>query len=163
MARRTLIWLFLAVSALGIGVIAIPFVVSFNPSEKVFAERPRVRIPNLLPGQFAFVQDPTWDYGEFMFIRRPDGKLDVWHVATRDRIHALPDYYWWRRGIPCKNFGPNFDKGIIQCSDTDFPEWAKTHYIWMLDGKSLDRYMADLEPVIGFEEAGDYVLGKKQG
>lgn len=163
MSRRLLIRVFLCLVALGIGFLTIPFSSSLLPSEKVFADRPRVKIPDLQPGQFAFVANPTWENGEFLFVRRPNGKLDVWHTLRRDGQHVLPDLHWWRPGMPCNNFGPDFDKGIIQCFDPELYPWAKQNFIWSLDGKSLTKRVDDMDSATGFEEFGDYVLGKKKG
>lgn len=163
MPRKVLTGLFLCLITLGVGFIAVPFSASLTPSEKVYAERPRVKIPNLKPMEFAFVADPTWEYGEFLFIRRSSGQFDVWRTLRRNGQHALPDLHWWRPGTPCNKFGPEFDLGIIHCFDPDLPPWAKANYVWTLDGKSLSKSVDDMNTVNGFEEFGDYVLGKKKG
>jgi len=161
MSRRTLRRLFLCFASLGAALATIPFAVSLKPGEQVLAARPRVAMPKLASGEFAFVRDPTWNAGELMFVRQADGRLDVWHVARVGPWHALPDGQWWRPGLPCRDFGPKFAQGIIGCADTDLPELARHQYSWTLDGKSLSPPVADLAPVIGFAEGGDYVLGSQ--
>jgi hypothetical protein len=142
---------------------AIPFVSSLTPSAKVQAERPRVKIPNLGPSQFTFTKDPTWETGELMFVRKPDGTLDVWRLLTRNGKRTLPDLHWWRPGQECDSFGPDFAKGIITCYDQDLSDWMKENYVWSLDGKNLGKQADNMERMDGYEEFGDYVFGKKPG
>lgn len=143
-------------------VAALPFVLSMYPTPKAYADRPRVKIPELRPGQYAFVHSPRWRSEDWLFVRRPDGQLNVWRIPVRDGAHLMPDCYWWRAYTPCEQFAPQFEKGVIVCS-AKMPEWAAETYVWSLDGKALhpQACVPDMEPVIGFDEFGDYVAGKR--
>ena len=56
---------------------------------------------------------------------------------------------------------PRFDKGIINCADSDLPEWFKTNYVWTLDGKALSQSVTDMEPAVGNEEMGNFMFRKR--
>lgn len=163
MSRTTLLRITLVAGLLALGLCLTPFVSSFSPSERAHAVRPRVALPELAPGQFAYVADPRYPGIDLMFVRKPNGHLNVWYVSVRDGVHLLPDFHWWRPGRPCKNLSPQFDKGVITCADSDLPEWYKSNYLWTLDGKALSQNTTDMLPSIGNEEMGDFVFGKRGG
>jgi len=165
MKRPVLIRTAIALFVLGMIGLGGLFAASLSPSEKALSERARGRIPDLKPGQFAYVKSPQGDSEDWMFVRRLNGELNVWHIPTKNGRHVMGDMHWWSADAPCNNFGPRFEAGVINCADEEFSDERRKHYSWTLDGKSLDvrQGYRDMIPVIGFEETGAYVVGKKGG
>ncbi len=140
-----------------------PFVSSFWPSERANAAIPRVQMPQLNPSEFVFVDEPSAMFNwpsQALFVRNPDGRLNVWRIPVIDGVHGLPDIHWWQRGQSCKRFTPDFTSGTIGCRDRSLYEWAQKNYLWNLDGKNLVGYVDDLERIDGIEVAGEYLLTK---
>lgn len=148
--------------------VTVLFTRSLGLTEATKARLPRVAVPKLLPGQYAFVAHPqqfTNDPVKLLFVRSPDGSLNVWLIPmTADGRTALPDGHWWRRGRACSEFRPNDDFSGFACFDRDAPEFVRAHLRWSISGKSLDPQVAsDMIRVNGYEETGDYVLTSYQG
>jgi len=111
MKRKLLVSLVVLALLIGIAAVAQIFLSSLNPSDRAYANVPRIRLPALKPEAFAYVSDPTALDNrptELLLVRRRDASLKVWRIPTRDGIHFLPDIHWWREGIPCQRFEPDF-------------------------------------------------------
>ncbi|MCB1907537.1 MAG: hypothetical protein KDH15_09230 [Rhodocyclaceae bacterium] len=131
---------------------------ALGPSARTLAERPRVVIPELANGQFAFVGDPRSNQSfpsELLFVRDPDGTLRAWWMpVSRGRV-TLPDLHWWRPLARCADFGPDFARGEYRCRDAEVPDWIRNSLRWTLDGKSIPgkpMHHDDMPRVLGTAE-----------
>ena len=150
---------------LACSVLLLTFGASLAPTERAEAGLPRVAIPQLKPGEYAYVNDPgayeDWP-ADLLFVRRQNGELDVWLVPRKDGTHAMPDYHWWRPGLACETFTPDFRSNTIACRDSDISPWFREAYVWSLDGKNVSGQVTDMVKVEGYVQLGDYVIVKRK-
>lgn len=157
----------------GLTGLAVPFFSSMSPSEKVYADLPRINITDLKVGGYKIVKHPaaaTWGrsgIGYSIFIYRlQNGELKAWSVPSRKSAILMPDLHWWRPMYPCENFGlsasgSDSNKEVsMQCNDSDTPEWWTDKWKWSIDGKNYSGQVDDMEPVRGAEKSGYFVIGK---
>jgi hypothetical protein len=140
------------------------FVRTLAPSAGTDAALPRVATSSIPPASFRFVPDiyeQRTEPDQVLLVRTIDGRLFAWLVPVREGGHRLPDYHWWKPGIPCHDFRPDFEAQVIRCFDAELPHWAQSRYRWRLDGKSLTDQAADMEAVPGVEESGYFVFHKR--
>jgi len=165
MKRKLLAALVVFVMLAGGAVVARMFLSSLNPSERAFAEIPRIRLPVLKPESFAYVRDPTaldnWP-ADLLLLRRRDASLSVWRVPTKDGVHLLPDIRWWRAGVPCQRFEPDFRTGIIECIEPELGEWARKMYRWDLDGRNISGQADDMWEIRGREDGDEFVFAPRR-
>lgn len=161
MKRGVLISTVVLLALIGIAGIARLFLSSLKPSERAYAEIPRVRLPVLGPGEFTYINDPTaldnWP-SDLLLVRRRDGSLKVWIIPTRNGVHLLPDVHWWRQGNSCPRFEPDFQTGVIACIGSEFGEWANQAYRWDLNGKNINGQADDMQEIRGREDGGEFVF-----
>lgn len=137
---------------------------SFSTSAASLAERPRVAVPPLQAGQFVYVRNPVefnnWRT-EYLFVRTFDGLLQVFEVPTHGGRFTMPDGDWWRQGVVCRVFEPDFSTGEVLCKDMDAPEWVRQRFRWSLNGKSLHPGKnTDLIRPEGRFEGDTFVVGR---
>lgn len=166
MYRSHLVLLFMVLLAAALLVASIPFFLSLSPSERSVAALPRVKVPTLLPGQFAFVDDPfatdQWP-SRLMMLRQKTGELFVWSIPTYKGVMAMPDNHWWRADIPCPSFGPDFSSEVIACSDPNLHSSRREAFRWHLDGKNISGHVDDMPQVHGEERDGEFVYSMRRG
>jgi len=166
MNRVALIRLLAVLLIAGILLSAVPFLSSFSPSERSVSELPSVKLPDLLPGQFTFIEDPLatnqWP-SKLMLLRQMNGELFVWSIPTRNGVIAMPDIHWWRPGKLCPSFAPDFSTGAIACADPTFSAWEREHLRWRLDGKSISGVIEEMPRIQGQERSGEFVYGMHRG
>ena len=148
-----------------VGFVAVGYVFlrTMAPSERTEASRPSVRIPNLSPGQFAYVSNPLstnqWS-SEYLFVRSSDDTLKVFEVPTTNGRFTMPDRAWWRPGHLCRAFEPDFSSKQFQCLDPLAPAWVRKRFRWSLDGKSLaPELVEDMLTVQGRISGGEFIIG----
>jgi hypothetical protein len=158
----------------GLTGMAVPFFASMSPSEKVYAELPRINISDLKIGRYKIVKHPaaaTWGRSgigySILVYRLQSSEIKAWSVPSKNGAVLMPDLHWWRPMYPCENFGisaagsNSYNELSIQCNDSDTPEWWADKWKWSIDGKNYSRQVDDMEPLIGTEENGYFVIGKR--
>jgi hypothetical protein len=161
MKRKLLVSLVFLALLVGIAVVGRMFLSSLNPSDRAYAEIPRIRLPALKPEAFAYVRDPVGldnQPTQLLLVRRRDASLKVWRISTKDGIHLLPDIHWWREGAPCLRFEPNFQSGIIECIESEQGEWARQVYRWDLNGRNISGQVDDMWEIKGREDGDEFVF-----
>lgn len=166
MSRTALIRSFIALIAIGLVLAVTPFFISLTPSEKSIAALPRIKVPAIQAGQFAFVEDPQstsqWPSALLLF-RQRNGELFVWVIPTKDGVVAMPDIHWWRGYIKCPSFAPDISKEVISCSDPGLSAWWKENYRWRLDGKNINGVVDDMQRINGEERSGEFIYRMRRG
>lgn len=140
--RRRLLMAFYGL--LGVAVMAVLWLFgsSLAPSARAQAERPRVTLPALAAGEFAYIPDPTsLDYfpTELLVLRKPDGAWRIWSIPSQDGVRSLPDGHWWRRGPDCIRLEPSFQTGVIACRQAKDTQVSLEAYRWDLDGRNIGK------------------------
>jgi hypothetical protein len=162
-SRKTLIFTTGVLGVIAASAIAATLFSTLRMSAKTDAELPRISLDKLGPGTWKFAsywpenQGTGWDV---MLVRSREGQLFAWFVPVKEGKRRLPDGPWWKPGRACE-LKPDFDAGIIACSDADAPEWLRTRSRWTLDGRSLSNQTPDMDPAIGVEESGFFVVNKR--
>ena len=113
---------------------------SSQPNEKARAKLPHVNVEQLQPGQVMHLDTDALRY----FVVRPlTGDLHVVAVPTEQGTVLMPDIYWWKPLMNCKDFGwETAAPGVMtdfrfRCRDQDQPEeWAKK-WQWDMYGKHI--------------------------
>jgi hypothetical protein len=129
---------------------------------KAYAELPRFTLPPLEPGSYIYVthpwSSPSWPE-TILVVKRTDGRLNLWRIATVDGHYLMPDRSWWRIGGMCRDLSPDFAAETISCKDPDAPR-KFDHYVWSLDGQRRTDawWVPDLMPIRGKQELGQIVL-----
>lgn len=162
--RRTLAFALAGVFVIGIVVVAAALGASLWPSAATEAALPRVSTADIPKEGYKFVPDIYDGHfkAEVLLVRSSDGTLRAWFVPGALGVHYLPDGPWWKPGLPCRDFRPNFQSANIGCEDPNLPERAKHRYKWSLDGKRLFAYDEDMLAVPGVEEGGYFVFHKRR-
>lgn len=164
----------IAVILLGVGFVATPFVLSLNPSQKAYADLPSIDLSLLEEGQYKVLNHPAM--AEFssglgwavLIYRKQNGQLRVWRLPRRNGAILMPDLTWRRAMYECREFGPTMVNGQIdetlpiQCHDKDVDEWWADRWQWDIEGRNLSGQVDDMEAVVGVEEAGYFVIGKRR-
>ncbi len=143
-----------------------PFVSSLSPSEQAIAALPRVKIPSLTPEQFAIVENPVSNNqspSKLMLLRQKSGQLFVWSIPVRNGVFAMPDIHWWRPGISCLSFAPDFENEVIACTDSDLPAWWSEHLRWRLDGTNISGSVDNMPRIQGQERLGEFIFHMRRG
>jgi hypothetical protein len=146
---------------IGLIALSIPFFSTFKPSQAAFAKLPSVKIGTIPNGGHSFVDDPLSEDRiptRLMMVRKLDGQLRVFKVPFRDGQVVLPDIHWWKQGLLCVKFEPDFAKGDISCSSGYSGKWASENYRWTMDGKNILGFVDDMDEVRGTEEAGQFAF-----
>lgn len=150
---------------LGVAALAVLWLLgsSLAPSARAQAERPRVTLPPLAAGEFAYIPDPTSrDYypTELLVLRKPDGAWRIWSIPSKAGVRSLPDGHWWRRGPGCLRLEPNFQTGVIACQQAQDIHMSLEAYRWDLDGRNIGKVyrVDDMLEVRGEMSGADYVF-----
>ena len=159
--RRLLVALY---GLLGVAVMAVLWLLgsSLAPSARAQAERPRVTLPPLAAGEFAYIPDPTsLDYfpTELLVLRKPDGAWRIWSIPSKDGVRSLPDIHWWQRGPNCLRLEPDVQVGVIACTAPADSRSSVENYRWDLNGRHIGRHfhVDDMMEVKG-EMSGTYYV-----
>lgn len=160
--RRQLATTLIALTLVGAFALAGLFLGSLAPSARAEAERPRVRVPPIGLGQFAYVENPVRSEqrpSRYLFLRTRGGALRVFEIPTSGERLTLPDRAWWRPGHLCRAFEPDFTTQQFLCHDAEAPAWVRDRYRWSLEGRSLyPEYVEDMPVVHGRVEADEFVI-----
>ncbi len=171
--KKVLAYLVGGLALIGLAIAFAPFVLSLNPSKRVDASLPRIKVSSLEPGKSMLVNHPqlpgsySKTFWSILFVRKHDGELKAWKVLTKDSAVLMPDLHWWRPFVPCKHFGPTEKDGRIdetapiQCHDEPITEWWSKVWRWDIDGKNLSGQADDMESAKGVVEDGYFVVGKR--
>ena len=153
---------------LGVAALAVLWLLgsSLAPSARAQAERPRVTLPPLAAGEFAYISDPTsWDYypTELLVLRKPDGAWRIWSVPSKEGVRILPDGHWWRRGPGCLRLEPNFQTGVIACQQAKDAHLSLEAYRWDLDGRNIGKIyrVDDMLDVKGEISGAEFVFAAR--
>ncbi|MES9852794.1 MAG: hypothetical protein ABW170_13320 [Candidatus Thiodiazotropha sp. L084R] len=170
--RKLLILTMIAMLIVGGSYAAYPFLASMNPSMKANAEIPSVSIKEMKPGSYKIsAHSRSVEYFQgyksvVMLVKRLDGRIDAWSLLARNGEVGLPDYHWWQVYIDCKNFGPAVIDGVIDetkpitCHDDLEKKYgiSNNRWKWSIDGRSLTKYLNDMERIEGSVKGDHYVL-----
>jgi hypothetical protein len=159
---RNLKRLVLALCTTGLLTVGTVFVQSLSPSAGSDAALPRIPTTDMAIESFRFTphHDQQSEPDQILWVRTREGHLFAWRVLVRGGALRLPDTHWWKPGLACHDFRPDFRSRLIQCFDRGLPDWAYARYRWRLDGRSLSDQSPDMEAVPGTEESGHFVLHK---
>jgi hypothetical protein len=161
--QSRLAWITVGASAFALALaFSYALIASLQPSERVFGSLPRVDIPKLAPGSFAYVQNPAsiddWP-SELLFVKLTDGELRVFDVPTHRGRFTMPDLLWARNGPVCRDFGPDFRAGQIACTDPHMPDGLRERLRWSLIGKSTVAGQEDMPIAHGCVVGDEFVVG----
>jgi hypothetical protein len=160
--RRALTFTASAIASIGLAVVVYALGHSLAPTARAEAELPRVLLPVLSPGQFAFIEHPRPALAartDLLFLRTAEGELRIFEIPTVKGKHTMPDRAWWRPGHLCRRFEPNFEMGEFQCNDPAAHTWVQEKFRWSLSGKTLSpQAVEDMIAVPGRVEAGGYFV-----
>lgn len=142
-----------------------PFYQSMHPSQKAKAARSQHNISTLDYGDFRFDEfqkGSAWDE-VVLIIKDWDGEIYSFLILTDHGKVIMPETWYWWGYYHCKEFGPELDEnnklkknGVIQCHDSDIPEFWKDKWLWSYEGKVLGNWAPDL-PAPNHEIKGGYL------
>lgn len=137
------------------------FAGSLAPTARADAARPRVALPRLAPGEYAYVAHPDRESNlTLLFHRARQGELHVFALPlTEAGDIRMPDFHWWKPGPACAAFGIDTEAQAFRCLRPDPNDWIQVNLRWSLEGQALVPSSASMPRVRGHIEAGDYVLG----
>ncbi len=166
MNRTALVRLFAVLLTAGLLLALAPFFSSLSPSEQAIAALPRIKVPSLAPEQFKIVENPVSNNqspSKLMLLRQKNGKLFVWSIPVRDGVFAMPDIHWWRPGMTCPSFAPDFANEVIACTGSYLPAWWREHLRWRLDGTNISGRVDDMPRIQGQERLGEFIFSMRRG
>ena len=164
MPERIVIALLTCVAVAGVAVCVVA-VLSLRPTVKAEMALPRLATTSIRAGHFAFLADPwsrpTGRSGTaVLLIRDTAGQLQAFWIPTLNGKPAVPVSHPWVEGLPCAAFEPSFATQDIACREQRDPAaWVMRHR-WSMQGKNLSGTAADLVPVEGSEQHGEFVFFK---
>jgi hypothetical protein len=163
-SRKTLLVTTILLGVVAAAAIATVLFSTLRVSAKTDSELPRISLDDLAPGTWKFAtyweespQSLGWD---MMLVRARDGHLSVWFIPVKQGKRRVPEFYWHRPGNACE-LKPDFDTGVIACSDPNASDWDRSRSRWALNGKSLSGQSPDMDAVTGSEESGFFVVHKQ--
>jgi hypothetical protein len=131
-----------------------------QPNAKQWNERPRVVVPQLLPGQFAYVEDSStfglWRY-DLLFVRLPEGELQAFLIAFVNGRHQVGWVNAWHADQACDRFEPDFAAGRFRCHLAAAPS-GLAPLSWSLRGEGLSPAYGPLTRVRGVVEGDEFVI-----
>ena len=84
---------------------------SLQPNTIAIAELPRISLPNLASGKYA------------------------WRIYSKEERVLLPKHVSWSLGHDtCDDFVPDSRTNTFLFQDSGLPDWSKDGYIWSIDG-----------------------------
>jgi hypothetical protein len=124
-----------------VGVLIVIGLMSLGSRDPRRNKLPRIDIAKLNVGKFAVEDGETFRY----FVVRPmSGELFVLAAPLVDGAVPMPDQYWWRPVMRCKQFGIEPNDGVVRetshfrCADSEQPpEWSERWH-WNLRGQAMD-------------------------
>jgi hypothetical protein len=146
------------------GTVALMFVIaaSLRPDDKPPPKLPSVNVAALTPGQLVTLDTDSLRY---FVVRLSADQLHVVAAPIKAGAVLMPDQYWWRPLMDCKDFGLELASGAatstsrFRCRDSDQPkEWIQ-RWQWDIEG----RHVADDKPKVDdmyrvrFEKSGDEI------
>lgn len=135
---------------------------ALKPGEGVQSKRPRIKLPELAVGQFAFIlnerQIEPWKF-DYLVIRIDESRTVVYEISTMRGLYTMPDMHWWRPGPVCKDFYPDMTRKLIGCWDSQVV--MNDRYQWDLSGRSLHpNQVDDIPKAEGELRSDEFVLFK---
>jgi hypothetical protein len=166
---RTLLFSIGVIAA--IGIIAILY---RNADRTARAEKPTTRlltsVIDIKPSSHKFMIDlygkaPNGEMRRLLFLRKADGTLKAWYFPMIGRQPATPKDDWFIPGSVCDPFVIDNIGEDIKCVVTDADKKQTYNLRWTWEGKSSaplgffsPEFNANLKPVPGFEEKGNFVF-----
>lgn len=157
MNKRTLKVALIAMTALGVGALTVPFLGSLSPNsqsvENALQSRTVVDLAELAPGTFV---EKGSEYTRFFVLRDFDGEIYVYEVRHLGDAYRIPDGSWDRPYMPCRRFGPEASgnrlvrNGSIRCHDPDLSDSWRRELTWSYSGKSMGERTGDI-PRVDFD------------
>jgi hypothetical protein len=133
---------------------------SMRPTPKQWADLPRLPMPPLNHGEYAYVQDlasvEPW-VGDFLFVRMLDGGLRVFYVQRRGGQHHVGWVHAWMAEQRCDRFAPDFGSQRFLCHHAG-AEGGIAQPKWDLEGNGMNPAYGPMQRVDGAIEAGYFVV-----
>ena len=119
--------------------IAFTLQVSLRPHKKK-PKLPHANVAALEPGRFAIVNTDSFRY----FVIRPENG-DIYAVAVPmlDGVVRMPEGYWWKPYMDCKDFGLGSQNAAItaesrfRCRDANLPAEWEARWQWDIYGRHI--------------------------
>jgi len=148
---------------LGIAALLVFLVASIKPGDK--RKLLRIDVADLAPNHVLVRDTGALRY---YVVRLTEAQIFVVAVPTTDEGRVpLPDRYWWKPYMKCKEFGLDSEGGIIagssrfRCRDGEQPKELAARWQWDLHGRHVPD--ADNTPIddlyrIRVERSGDEII-----
>lgn len=168
--RKKILWTgMLSFLLVGVVLVSIPFIGSFNPPANAGEGLPHIDISELHENEYMIydLDDKWWRYlTSFMIVRFQRNNYSIYYMSRNmDGATMLPDLRWRRPGWPCHDFRPSTINGkvtgesIIQCFDND--DEYRPGITWKETGESIDHSYDSMERIEKYSVEGKYlIIGK---
>ena len=163
--HRALTYSLMAFAAVAAGAVGYATTQSLRPTSRAELALPRLPSAAIPKEAFAYFPLPWNDEHRqagtsALLIRSQGGELRAFYIPTLGGKPTVPVSHPWITGLACAKFEPSFVTKDIACRDErSLESWVMKHR-WSLEGRNLSGSAADLIPVEGSEEHGEFILHK---
>lgn len=142
---------FVVFALIGTIALAVILLFSLRPTKKPRV-LPSADISQLAPGAVMSIDS---DRLRFFLIRPLSGETYALAAPIESGEVLLPEVYWWKPLMRCKDFGVDMQNGAIgpsalfRCRDANLPEEWKTRWQWDLRGKHVAHPAGKIDNLYG--------------